>query len=183
MVPDPRTTQSLPSPWAKFLDEVDKLLSAPVQLHCLGGFVLTVLYGTPRPTGDIDYILAVPTEQIEALQEIAGAGSRLSKRYKVHVQYVGVHEVPEDYEERLQEIFPSRFRHLQLLALEAHDIALSKLTRNTSVDREDVKFLAKTVPLDENVLKERYERELRPNLSNQERHDLTLRLWLEDYFQ
>jgi len=35
------------------------------------------------------------------------------------------------------------------------------------------------VPLDLNVLKERYQKELRPDLGNAEREDLTLKLWIE----
>jgi hypothetical protein len=39
--------------------------------------------------------------------------------------------------------------------------------------------LARTVPFDLDVLKERYERELRPILGNPDREDQTLRLWRE----
>ena len=56
----PDSTPALPSPWPEFLEELDKLLSSAVELRCLGGFVLMALYGLPRPTGDIDYISAVP---------------------------------------------------------------------------------------------------------------------------
>jgi len=41
-----------------------------------------------------------------------------------------------------------------------------------------VKHLARTVPLDLEVLKERYQKELRWQLGNPEREDLTLRLWV-----
>jgi len=44
-----------PTPWAEFLEELDALHLEPAQLHCIGGFVLSVFYGLPRPTGDIDY--------------------------------------------------------------------------------------------------------------------------------
>ena len=46
-------------------------------------------------------------------------------------------------------------------------------------DRDDVKHLAKTAPLDLEVLKERYQKELRWQLGNPEREDLTLCLWIE----
>ena len=66
-----------------------------------------------------------------------------------------------------------------LLALDPYDLALSKLERNIQRDRDDVKHLARTVPLDLEVLKERYQKELRWQLGNPEREDLTLRLWIE----
>jgi hypothetical protein len=67
--------------------------------------------------------------------------------------------------------------------LEAHDLALSKLARNSPIDREDVARLARAAPLDQAVLRERYETELRPIIiGDQNRHDQTLALWLEAYF-
>ena len=59
------------------------------------------------------------------------------------------------------------------------DLALSKLERNSQRDRDDVKFLARSARLSLQVLQQRYEEELRPNLDNPEREDLTLRLWME----
>jgi len=39
-----------------------------------------------------------------------------------------------------------------------------------------VDYLANKLKLDPNLLRDRYEREQRPNLSNEPRHDLTLKL-------
>jgi Nucleotidyltransferase of unknown function (DUF6036) len=118
-------------------------------------------------------------DQTAHLESLAGEGSALHKRYGVYVQHVGIVTVPESYEDRLTILFPGAFRSLRILGLEAHDLALSKLERNSSRDREDVKYLAHAAPLDLEVLERRYRSELRPYLANAERHDLTLRLWLE----
>lgn len=56
--------------------------------------------------------------------------------------------MPEYYEDRLTEMFPQVFERLRLLALDSYDLALSKLERNIERDRDDVKHLAGTVPLD-----------------------------------
>lgn len=66
-----------------------------------------------------------------------------------------------------------------MFALDPYDLALSKLERNIERDRADVRFLARTIPLDLNVLQERYKKELRWQLGNPEREDLTLKLWIE----
>ena len=87
--------------------------------------------------------------------------------------------MPEDYEERLTEMFPQAFRHLRLFALDPYDLALSKLERNIQRDRDDVRFLARTIPFDLEILQERYRKELRWQLGNPDREDLTLRLWIE----
>lgn len=172
---------SLPAPWGKFLTGLNDILPHLVELHCLGGFVLWTLYGLPRPTGDLDYIAAVPNDDVQIIQELAGLDSALAKRYKIHVQYVTVPDVPDDYEMRLKEILSGCFSKLRLLALDPHDIVLSKLTRNSPRDDFDVQFLVKKGLLARAMLLEIYERELKPKLANQERHDTTLKLWLE-YF-
>ncbi len=174
--------QILPARWNAFLSEVDGLLGTSVELHCLGGFVLAALYGLPRPTGDVDYIAAMPSSSITELETIAGQGSALSRKHGLYLQYVTVADVPENYAERLEELFPGEFIRLRLFALEVNDLVLAKLVRNSPVDLEDAKFLAKTGKLDETVLKQRYEKELRPYLANEKRHDLTLKLWVEACF-
>jgi hypothetical protein len=168
--------------WSAFLQELDEHLDHPVELHCFGGFVLVTCYGFPRVTGDIDYVLVHPPEQNETLQEIAGKGSRLSKKHKLYLQYVALATLPEDYEGRLTEIFPGRFRNLRLFVPDPYDLVLAKLERNTPKDREDVEYLARRIPLNPEVLRQRYNAEMRPYLVNEERHDNTLSLWIEAFF-
>ena len=81
---------------------------------------------------------------MEVLQRIAGPESTLAKKYHLYFQHVGVASLPESYVERI-ELLPSRFEKLRLLALEGHDPALSKLARNSPVDREDVAHLRDTI--------------------------------------
>ena len=153
-----------------------------MELHVLGGLVLAAGYGLQRPTADLDYIAVVPSDAIANLERIAGRGSPLAKRYGLYFQYVTVADVPENYAERLTGLFPGKSPRLRLLALEIHNLVLAKLVRNSPIDLEDAKFLAERQKLDETVLKERYQKELRPNLANEKRHDLTLKLWLEACF-
>jgi Nucleotidyltransferase of unknown function (DUF6036) len=163
-----------------FLEDVEAQLPVPVELHCFGGFVLAVCYGLPRPTGDVDYFAAAPLAGAENIDALAGERSALAKKHRLHFQRVTIAEIPEDYEQRLARIFD--FTQLRLFALEAHDLVLSKLSRNHPKDLEDVKFLAAGGWLDPEVLRQRYRHELRPNLANERRHDLTLKLWLEACF-
>jgi hypothetical protein len=173
---------ALPPPWAEFLKELDCALRGRVSVHCMGGFVMSFYYGLPRPTGDIDYFSTLPIHCVSDLRTMAGEDSALATKYKVHFQYVGVSNLPDDYEARLVEMFPGQFNKLRLYSPDPYDLALSKLERNSSKDRDDVEFLAQACRLKPEVLRERYEKELRPYLANQDRHDLTLKLWLESCF-
>jgi hypothetical protein len=172
-------SKSIPEPWQSFFSGIDTTLNEDVELHCLGGFVITVLYDLARPTADVDVIAITPRSEIESLLSLAGQGSDLHRKHKIYLQLVGVATVPDSYEERLMEMAPGSFKHLRLFALDPYDLALSKLERNTQRDRDDVRHLARTVPFDIAILQERYQKELRPTLGNLEREDLTLRLWIE----
>lgn len=168
-----------PKPWKSFFASIDETLDQETRLEILGGFVVTVLYNAPRATADVDVVSVVPNAQTRNLIEIAGEGSRLHKRCGVYLDRVGIATLPESYEERLTEIFAGEFQRLRLFALDPYDIALAKIERNIDRDREDVKFLARSVPFDLRILEERYFKELRPFLGIPEREDLTLRLWIE----
>lgn len=168
-----------PEPWHSFLTELDAQLGAPVELHCIGGFVLTVLYGLQRPTSDVDFLSAVPADALVDLVNLAGEGSKLHKRHRVYLHQVGIVTLPEDYESRLVEIFQGMYRHLKLIVVDPYDLALSKLEGRRPHDRDDIKQLALKVPLDADKLRQRYEQEMRPYLATQDREDRTLHFWIE----
>jgi hypothetical protein len=169
-----------PEPWHSFLRELDALTTGPVHFQCLGGFVVTQLYGLKRSTGDLDVLSIAPVEQRKELLEKGGKGSTLHKRYKLYLDYVGVASIPYEYESRLIKMYPGAYKHIRLFALDPYDIALSKLCRNIARDREDVLYLARHVPFDLKLLQERYAAELRPDLTGiPENQDAILRLWIE----
>jgi hypothetical protein len=170
-----------PEPWASFLRALDALLKETVNLHCIGGFVITRQFRISRETSDIDVLAAVPNRMLAELQGLAGLGSDLHRRFKVYLQPVTITTYPEQYESRLARMWPSlKLEHLRLYALEPHDLALTKLERNSDVDRQDILDLARAGHLDPTTLRERYVKEFRPNLvSGLEKHDLTLDLWIE----
>lgn len=174
---------NLPSPWRQFLEELDNLLDERIELHCIGGFAVVVGYGLARSTNDLAYRTLVPYNRINDLQQMAGPGSALARKHKVHTQHTGVESMPENYEARLTEPYAGHFKNIRLFIPDAYDLVLSKLSRNNGRDREDVEFLAKTKQLDPMVLGERYEKELKLNLIGpQSRHDGTLEFWVEAYF-
>jgi hypothetical protein len=139
-------------------------------------------YGVSRATADVDVLVAsAPPQQLETVQKLAGRGSDLHQRFKVYVQPVAVAPYPEDYQSRLIRMWP-RFglAHLGLLVLEAYDLALTKIDRNSDVDRQDIADLAQTGAINSETLRKRYEEELRPNFVGKvERLDLTLDVWTE----
>ena len=169
----------LPDPWRSFWKEIDEAVTEPVEFHCLGGFVITLLYGLERSTSDVDVIAVIPRNPVNELIDFAGKGSFLHQRYGIYLDVVGIATVPENYDERLSEVFSGEFQHIKLFALDPYDIALAKIERNIQRDRDDVKHLARVVPFDLELLKERYETELRVYLGNPTREDLTLKLWIE----
>ncbi len=179
----PLKLKDLPSPWPSFLEEVDEELKAPVELHCLGGFVLTVQYGMPRRTDDLDYISVIPRAAAAELERLAGRGSKLSQKYKIFLQNVGaIPDLPDSYEERLVQVELGLSKLSLKLIVDPYDLALSKLTRNSTKDREDVKFLSTQLHLSFKELVARFDAEMKPWLPNLDRHSLTLEKLWKDYF-
>lgn len=169
----------LPERWRGFLTELDKLVTHDVQLHCCGGFVVTVLYGFARTTADLDVLSIIPNEDRRDLVALAGQGSEIHKKHKAYLDLVTIATHPDSYESRLTEMFPGTFHHLHLLALDPYDLVLTKLTRNSDRDRADVEYLATAVPLDTATLRDRYNSEMRGYVGVPGREDLTLDLWIE----
>ena len=170
---------AIPEPWLSFLKELDQIATSTVRLDCIGGFVITMLYGLNRPTADVDVLEIAPQSAADAFAQVAMLGGALYKKYGVYLDRVTVAQPPYEYESRLEEMFPGTFQHLHLMALDPYDLALTKLERNIERDRNDVRYLARTVPFDLELLRERYAKEERPYLGNPTREDLTLQLWID----
>lgn len=181
-------SSEIPQPWKAFLVELDQAVAAApafggaaVDLHCTGGFAVSVLYGLARPTNDLDIVTVEPFELLNPLLELGGPETALAQKHGVHLDAKArVAILPCHYAERLTEICPGALSKIRLLAPDAYDLALSKLQRNADRDIEDVKMLAGSGALNPDALRERYVEELRPYLAGRlEWHDQTLDLWVE----
>ena len=118
--------------------------------------------------------------QAAELVKKGGKGSELHKKHRVYLDHIAIASCPCDYDERLVEMFPGRYKFLRLYALDPYDVALTKLSRNIERDRDDVKYLARTIPFDLDKLRRRYQIEWRPYaIGNPKHHDLTMALWIE----
>lgn len=175
----PESTIHLDSPWCEFLTEIDRQLSAPARLVCIGGFVVTAIHGFSRSTSDLDYVQC-SSELPAELLGIAGPGSALHKRYHLFVEHVGIVTMPYNFEERLLSV-DLPFEKLKLIIPELYDLVLSKLERNSPKDQADVQFLAEKYRLSFSVLCKRFDNEL-DFMANPTRHITTLNFW-RDWFQ
>lgn len=79
----------VPEPWDSFLIELDEKATEETRLDCMGGFVVTQLYGFSRETSDLVLVIA-PKEQVKPLLELARQGGELHKKHRVYLDYVSV---------------------------------------------------------------------------------------------
>lgn len=174
---------SLPDPWLAFLSELDILLPHAVEIRCLGAFLLAAVYAVPRFTGDLDCLEIFPSSATPVVEKLAGPNSRLARKHRVWVQHVGtgIVDLPDDYERRLERL-DFGFEKLQLSALEVYDLVLSKLTRNSPKDREDVKFIAQQQKLSYAVAYDRFVKDMRPWVARADWHEGTLQKVWKEYF-
>jgi len=71
--------KSMPEPWLSFLRELDSAVETEIRLNCMGGFVVTMVYGFSRPTADLDVLEIAPREAGKAMLELGVQGGRLHK--------------------------------------------------------------------------------------------------------
>ena len=76
--------KSVPEPWLSFLRELDSAVEGEIRLDCMGGFVVTMVYGFSRPTADLDVLEIAPREAGKAMLELGVQGGRLHKKYKIY---------------------------------------------------------------------------------------------------
>jgi hypothetical protein len=62
--------EDIPEPWRSFLREIDEAVKEAVSLVCMGGFVVTHLYGFSRPTSDIDTLSIVPSKLAATIRDL-----------------------------------------------------------------------------------------------------------------
>src|SRR5688500_11728502 len=95
---------SIPEPWNSFFKEIEVSLRQRLDLHCLGGFVMTILYGLDRPTADVDVLPVGLHPAMDPVLALAGQESPLHRKYQIYLEVVGVASIPMNYEDRLREM-------------------------------------------------------------------------------
>src|SRR5215469_7740526 len=75
--------EAIPEPWRSFLNELDRIATSTVRLDCIGGFVVTMLYGLSRPTADVDVLEIAPRAAADAFSQVAMLGGPLFQKYGV----------------------------------------------------------------------------------------------------
>jgi hypothetical protein len=174
------TTDRPDEPWFSFLAELDSQMDGPADLHCIGGFVVSQVYGFARETADLDALSVVPPRAAEQVVRLAGKESALRRKHRVYVDHVGVANFPADYESRLVRVFPV-WERVRLWSLEPHDLALTKLGRSNERDIRDVIFLAQAELIHRDTLVARFEEELEPYIIGRTPtwHRNALKMWID----
>lgn len=73
----PHSSQA-PEPWHSFLLELDREATGETRLDCMGGFVVTLLYGLPRATADLDVLLIAPGSSARPCWNLASGAVRFT---------------------------------------------------------------------------------------------------------
>ena len=97
----------VPEPWRSLLAAIDERSTRQIEIHCLGGFAVSLHYGLMRPTGDIDVCRAIPSDAAPWLVRVAGAGTDLHRRHRVHLQISTVATVRKTMRGASSKCFPA----------------------------------------------------------------------------
>ena len=113
--------REIPKPWSGFLRDLDSAVSGPAEVVALGGFVMSLQYGMPRATGDID-LLFVSSEHVrDELLRAGRRGSALHRKHRLYLDYVVLTVEPAGYRSRAIEMFPESLTNLRLFCLDPVD--------------------------------------------------------------
>ena len=77
-----------PEPWNSFFKELDEAVDTTVRLDCIGGFVVTLLYGLERPTTDVDVIELAPRAAAETMMKLGIRGGLLHQKHHIYLDRV-----------------------------------------------------------------------------------------------
>src|ERR1017187_4222785 len=72
--------------WFSFLSDLDAQLREDVDLHCMGGSVVSQYYDCARETADLDVLGVVPVQATNQIEALAGKGSPLYRKYRVYLE-------------------------------------------------------------------------------------------------
>ena len=75
-------SRKIPEPWKASLTEIDDNLKERTDFHCIGGFVIAMLYNLKRETSDLDFISCVPRDGNGKLYELGAKAARSTKNIK-----------------------------------------------------------------------------------------------------
>jgi hypothetical protein len=82
--------KKIPEPCVSFLRELDSAVNEDIRLDCMGGFVISMVYGFSRPTGNLDVFEIAPREAGRPMLELGMQGGPPHKKYKIYLDHVGV---------------------------------------------------------------------------------------------
>ena len=73
-------------PWFSFLSDLDAQLEEDVDVHRMGGFVVSQHYGFTRATADLDVLGVIPVRAAHEIEALAGKGSPLHRKHRVYFE-------------------------------------------------------------------------------------------------
>lgn len=122
----------------KFLEELDRLLTAKFDLYIIGGGSITLFYDHQNRTVDIDAV-----EVGKEIITIAGKKSALAQKHKVYIQKVSEigFSSPKDWRNKAKAVESLKLKNLKIFVADIHDVVLGKFARLEPRDRKDISDL------------------------------------------
>lgn len=134
----------------RFLKALDEALDEPAKLVVIGGSALVLGYGGAAATNDIDTF----ESYLDAIKE-AAEQARTKTGLNIPIVNSGIAQLPNGYEDRLMRVLP-HLKNLEVLVLDAYDLAVSKLVRGNEHDRQQLAQLHALTPFDLDTLVTRF---------------------------
>ena len=113
----------------------------PLKLYHIGRSSLVWKYGFTSATNDVDFLKPKGSDRlIQIALEKFGRGSTKAEEYGFYFELVdtGLPPVPPGYDKRAIEV-EEKWKAIRVFHLEPNDLAVTKLKRFATKDREDIR--------------------------------------------
>ena len=160
---------------------LDEKLKRPLKLMVAGGAAMTLAYGMKEGTQDVDAITFKGFDKIEDLkQEIQEVAKKLDIPRDWINPYFGnfAFVLPEDYSDRLREVFCGK--RLAVLVLGPEDLLIMKLHAGRAKDDSHIRRLLKTQKIDRVLVEKHLEQLVQKNIPKAQAALDRLDQYLED---
>ncbi len=148
------------------LDEIDIGIArgesndSPLNLYLIGSAAMILAYGLDRGTTDIDLIGRADDPELLRLIRDDATSRPTRSRAPISIHHVdeAIAGLRPIFKTRVIEIEPGRWRQIRVFVPDALDLILSKISRFSATDRQDIQLLCISTsdPVDPSTLRSRF---------------------------
>lgn len=137
-----------------FLISLDRRLTEPIYFEIIGSTAGMLAFGLDRDTKDFDTVVSIDAVAKAWSETISETG------LDIPLDKVSVHQPPDEYESRLQNLDTPGLKNIKICYPEKHDWAIMKIARSYDKDLEHILDVSLRLGFSHEIFLERFVNEM-----------------------